>query len=95
MSQEVNENTSAEPEGQQPETTSIDYLLERKGGMPGEQGILLEPVGSHHTDPFAAQDDSPAAANQPSSAVSTPQSTDSSDSPITGSVETQGSAESN
>jgi hypothetical protein len=95
MSEETHENQPAKEKSQEPQATSVKSLLEGKAILAGEQGMLLKPVGSHDTDPFASRDVSVATADQPSpSASSGPQPTDSPDGPPTASSSTsQGGAE--
>jgi len=61
-----------------PKETKIIQLNESFAGksQPGDQGILLNPVGSHNTDPFVSQD-TPA-----SPATSTPQTTTTPSAPV-------------
>jgi hypothetical protein len=89
MSEETSESKPVTTQSSKPEETSVQRVFkEGKAAAAGEQGILLQPVGSHHTDPFVLQDVSPAVGSQPSPpTASVSQNTDSS-SPST----TQGGA---
>ena len=81
MTKQESESRESKPEVVHkvlPQTQVVRITEERKAG---DQGIILQAVGTHETDPFAAQDGGPAGQSEASPpAVQAPVVPDASDS---------------